>query len=81
MGEIDPKLIARINELAHKAKVDTLTAAEERERRDLRQEYLKHFRAGFKQQIEHLQVFDKQGREVTPEKVRRIQRAKHLRHD
>lgn len=74
-------LIQKINDLAHKAKAGTITKEEEEEQRALRKEYLKNFREGFKSQIEMLRVFDKQGNEVTPEKVRKIQREKGLRDD
>ncbi|HJE86673.1 DUF896 domain-containing protein [Levilactobacillus brevis] len=73
-------LLVRINELAHKAKTDEgLTAEETAERATLRQKYLKLFRASFKSQVEMMQVYDKNGKEVTPEKVRNIQRKKGLR--
>lgn len=81
MSEIDPKLIARINELAAKAKNGELTEKEEAERADLRKVYLKEFKAGFRTQVENLRVFDKEGKEVTPKKVRRIQKEKGLRDD
>ncbi|WP_164511465.1 DUF896 domain-containing protein [Levilactobacillus cerevisiae] len=72
-------LLARINELAHKNKAEGLTEAEKTERADLRQKYLKLFKASFRSQVEMLQVYDKDGKEVTPEKVRQIQRDKGLR--
>ncbi|WP_412990174.1 DUF896 domain-containing protein [Pediococcus siamensis] len=75
------KLIKRINELAHKAKKEGLTDLEIIERKDLRQKYLKLFREGFKSQVEMMRVFDKNGKEVTPEKVRKVQRKKGLRDD
>lgn len=81
MSEIDPKLIARINELAAKAKNGELTEKEEAERADLRKAYLKEFKAGFRTQVENLRVFDREGKEVTPKKVRRIQKEKGLRDD
>ncbi|WP_461219548.1 DUF896 domain-containing protein [Lapidilactobacillus salsurivasis] len=81
MSEIDPKLIARINELAAKAKRNQLTAEETAERQELRHAYLEQFRAGFRTQVENLRLFDQQGQEVTPEKVRQIQRDKNLRDD
>lgn len=81
MSEIDPKLIARINELAAKAKNGELTEKEEAQRADLRKAYLKEFKAGFRTQVENLRVFDKEGKEVTPKKVRRIQKEKGLRDD
>ncbi|MDO7795583.1 DUF896 domain-containing protein [Lactiplantibacillus plantarum] len=78
---ISKELLARINELAHKAKAEGLTELEEAERQELRQKYLKEFRAGFRQQVEMLQVYDKDGKEVTPEKVRQVQRNRGLRDD
>ncbi|GAK30451.1 hypothetical protein WOSG25_030480 [Weissella oryzae SG25] len=71
---------ARINDLAAKAKsAEGLTAEEEAERKDLRQEFLENFRASFRSQVEMMQVFDEAGNEVTPEKVRQVQREKGLR--
>jgi uncharacterized protein YnzC (UPF0291/DUF896 family) len=75
------KLIKRINELAHKAKAEGLTDLEIIERKELRQKYLKRFRAGFKSQVEMMRIFDKSGKEVTPEKVKKVQRKKGLRDD
>ncbi|AKP66689.1 DUF896 domain-containing protein [Companilactobacillus ginsenosidimutans] len=74
-------LVEKLNDLAHKAKDRTITKEEEEEQRALRKEYLENFRAGFKSQIEMMRVFDKEGKEVTPEKVRKIQREKGLRDD
>ncbi|KRL50020.1 hypothetical protein FD37_GL002148 [Levilactobacillus spicheri DSM 15429] len=74
-------LLVRINELAHKAKGTGLTAEETAERADLRKQYLKLFRESFRSQVEMMQVYDKNGKEVTPEKVRQVQRDKGLRND
>jgi uncharacterized protein YnzC (UPF0291/DUF896 family) len=75
------KLIKRINELAKKAKEEGLSDLEIIERKDLRQKYLKKFRESFRSQVEMMQVFDKEGKEVTPEKVKEVQRKKGLRDD
>lgn len=75
------KLIPRINELAHKAKKSGLTKEEEAERADLRKQYLKRFKENMRSQIEMVQVFNKEGKEVTPEKVKKVQRKKGLRDD
>ncbi|KRM57043.1 hypothetical protein C5L31_001557 [Secundilactobacillus malefermentans] len=75
------KLIKRINELAHKAKEEELSEVEKIERKDLRAKYLQKFRESFKSQVEMMQVFDKSGKEVTPEKVRKVQRGKGIRGD
>ncbi|APU71194.1 UPF0291 protein [Companilactobacillus crustorum] len=75
------KLLKKINELAHKAKDGTITKEEEDQQAELRKEFLKNFRESFRSQIEMTKVFDKNGKEVTPEKVREIQRKKGLRDD
>ncbi len=64
-----PELVARINELAAKAKKEGLTPDEIAERSRLREEYLREFRAGFKQNIlDHLYVMDENGNKVKVEK-------------
>lgn len=75
------RLLKRINELAHKNKTEGFTTAEKAERKRLRDQYLKNFRAAFRSNIEMMQIFDKNGKEVTPEKVKEIQRKKGLRDD
>lgn len=75
------KLIKRINELAHKNKREGLTEAETRERERLRREYIKNFRETMRSNIEMMRIYDKEGKEVTPEKVRQAQRKKGLRDD
>lgn len=70
MSSIDPKLIARINELAKKKKEGTISKAELDEQKELRQEYLKAFRSGFKQQLMGIKVVDEKGNDITPEKLK-----------
>lgn len=77
----EDELINRINELAHKQKKDGLTNDEKSEQKKLRQQFLANFRESFKSQIEMMQIYDKNGKEVTPEKVKEIQRKKGLRDD
>lgn len=80
-GAIPQDLIDRINELAHKKKDKGLTEEEQAEQKRLRETYLSLFRENFRSHIEMLQVYDKNGKEVTPEKVKRIQRERGLRDD
>lgn len=54
--------IARINELAAKAKAGALTEAETAEREQLRQEYLAEFRAGLRGQLDNTYVVTPDGR-------------------
>ena len=75
------RLLKRINELAHKNKTEGLTTAEKAERKRLRDQYLKNFRAAFRSNIEMMQIFDKNGKDLTPEQVKEIQRKKGLRDD
>lgn len=70
--------LARINELAKKAKEKGLSKEEAKEQSRLRGEYLQSFRASMKQTIENVRVFDTTGQEVTPEKVRFIQQNKKM---
>lgn len=71
--------IDRINELARKKKAEGLTAAELTEQAELRQAYLADFRAGFRQQVETTQFFDKKGNEVTPSKLVNLQKERGWR--
>lgn len=54
--------IARINELAAKAKAGALTGAEIAEREQLRKEYLTEFRAGLRGQLDNTYVVTPDGR-------------------
>lgn len=71
----------RINELAHKAKAEGLTEEEIKERAELRKAYIADFRAGFKQRLETTQYFDKKGNEITPNKIKKVQRDNGWRQD
>ena len=63
---IDQKLIDRINELSRLSKVRSLTLEEEKERELLRKEYLKQFKAGFRQQLDGVKVVDEKANDITP---------------
>ena len=76
MSQIDPKLIARINELAKKKKEGTITKKELDEQAKLRQEYLKAFRGNFKQQLMDIKIVDEKGNDVTPKKLKSEQSKK-----
>ncbi len=75
---LNPKKIERINELARKKKTVGLTPVEQEEQLLLRQEYLEAFRGGMRNHIEGLKVVDEDGNDVTPEKLKQIQREKGL---
>jgi uncharacterized protein YnzC (UPF0291/DUF896 family) len=75
-------LLKRINELANKAKEEELTEDEKREQKRLRKAYLKAFRSSFKKEIEGMKIVDPEGQDVTPGKLKKIQKEKriHNRH-
>jgi uncharacterized protein YnzC (UPF0291/DUF896 family) len=62
--------IARINELAKKAKTSGLTAEEAREQQLLRQEYLKAFRQSITDTLHSVKIIDPNGNDVTPQKLK-----------
>ena len=53
---IDQKLIDRINFLANKKKSEGLTEEEQKEQAELRKEYLKLFREGFRQRLDSIVI-------------------------
>ncbi len=78
---MENKYLARINELARLQKTVGLTADQKKEQAKLRQKYLDEFKKGFRSQIESLKVVDNEGHDITPEKLREVQRQKGLRKD
>ncbi|GBD65138.1 UPF0291 protein TEH_13440 [Tetragenococcus halophilus subsp. halophilus] len=77
---ISDEKINRINELANKKKTEGLTDKEQNEQDTLRKEYLQDFRGGMRKHIEGMKVVDPDGKDVTPEKLKKIQKKKGL-HD
>ena len=53
---IDQKLIDRINYLAKKSKNEGLNEEEKIEQANLRQEYLRLFKEGFRQRLESIEI-------------------------
>ncbi|MBM6613919.1 DUF896 family protein [Desemzia sp. RIT804] len=68
----------RINELAKKSKSDGLTLTEQVEQKKLREAYLAAFRGGMRNHLEGMKVVDEEGNDVTPDKVKKIQKDKGL---
>lgn len=72
--------IARINALARKKKSEGLTQEELAEQADLRRIYIDSVKANFRSQVETIKVIDeKTGEDVTPEKLKKIQRENGMR--
>ncbi|WP_080146361.1 DUF896 domain-containing protein [Marinilactibacillus piezotolerans] len=70
----------RINALVRKERSEGLTDAEKAEQKDLREKYIKAFRSGMRTHIEGMKVVDPEGKDVTPEKLKQIQKDKGI-HD
>ncbi|WP_317912186.1 DUF896 family protein [Carnobacterium maltaromaticum] len=75
---LEKNKMSRINELANKAKKEGLTITEQAEQKQLREEYLTVFRGGMRHHIEGMKVVDDEGNDVTPEKLKDIQKEKGL---
>ena len=60
-NRMDEKKIARINELAHKAKAEGLTEAEKKEQQLLRQEFLAAVRGNLKSQLDNIDIREPDG--------------------
>lgn len=69
--------LKRINELAHKSKVEELSKAEKKEQQALRQKYLQNIRRSFKNQLKSVKVVDPEGQDVTPDKLKRLKKDKN----
>ncbi|MGT2832680.1 DUF896 family protein [Streptococcus halotolerans] len=75
---MDQAKINRINELARKKKTVGLTDEEKVEQDKLRREYIDGYRRSLRHHIEGIKLVDEDGNDVTPEKLRQIQREKGL---
>jgi uncharacterized protein YnzC (UPF0291/DUF896 family) len=70
MGMLSKEKMARINELARKAKSSGLTELEAKEQSKLRSEYLATFRANMLDTLTNTKFIDPEGNDVTPEKLK-----------
>ncbi|BDG47914.1 MULTISPECIES: DUF896 domain-containing protein [Parageobacillus] len=62
--------MARINELAKKAKSSGLTKEETLEQQQLRREYIQAFREAMVDMLHSVTVIDPNGNDVTPQKLK-----------
>lgn len=65
--------LPRINELARKKTNQGLTAQEQLEQKQLREEYLQMIRGSMEETLLTTTVQDPEGNDVTPEKLKNIQ--------
>lgn len=70
----------RINVLARKQRAEGLTDEEKKEQKKLREEYIEAFRSGMRNSIEGMKIVDEEGNDLTPNKLKEIQKEKGL-HD
>ena len=79
---LSPEKIERINVLARKKKSEGLSHEEAQEQATLREEYLASLRYGMRNHIEGMKIVDQEGTDVTPDKLKQIQKEKkiHNRH-
>lgn len=75
---MNEKKIQRINELARKKKTVGLTGAEKVEQAELRKEYIEGYRRSFLHHIAGIKLVDEEGNDVTPEKLKQLQRERGL---
>lgn len=75
---MEPKKIARINELAKKKKTVGLTSEEKVEQAKLREEYIEGYRRSVRHHIAGIKLVDEEGNDVTPEKLKQLQRERGL---
>lgn len=68
------KKLTRINQLAKKAKTESLTDEEKKEQAALRKEYIDNVKKSFKNQLKSMKVIDPEGNDVTPNKVKNLQK-------
>ena len=75
---MEPKKISRINELAKKKKTVGLTPEEKVEQAQLREEYIEGYLRSVSHKITGIKIVDEEGNDITPEKLRQLQREKGL---
>ena len=75
---MNEKKIQRINELARKKKTVGLTGAEKVEQAERRKEYIEGYRRSFLHHIAGIKLVDDEGNDVTPEKLKQLQRERGL---
>jgi len=73
---ISKEELDRINELAKEAKERELTEEEKQEQEELRDKYVQGIRESFQHQISNLKVIDREGTDVTPQKVKDLKNKK-----
>lgn len=71
---ISKEELDRINELAKEAKKRNLTDEEKEEQEILREKYIQGIRQSFQHQISSLKIIDREGTDVTPQKIKDLKK-------
>ena len=75
---MDPKNLIVLTSLPKRKKTEGLTPEEKVEQAQLREEYIEGYRRSVRHHIEGIKIVDEEGNDVTPEKLRQVQREKGL---
>jgi uncharacterized protein YnzC (UPF0291/DUF896 family) len=69
-------LIKEINYLANEKKLRALTEEELAYQKQLRQRYLELYRQNFREQMKSITIVNEEGKDVTPEKIKKLKQKK-----
>jgi uncharacterized protein YnzC (UPF0291/DUF896 family) len=78
LSVLSKEKLARINDLANKAKKTGLSLEEAKEQSKLRKEYLEVFRSSMLNTITNVKIIDPLGDDVTPDKIKKLKEKKKL---
>ncbi|MGM9886531.1 MULTISPECIES: DUF896 domain-containing protein [unclassified Lactococcus] len=76
---ISKEQIERINALARKKKDGGLSPEEQEEQAVLRRAYIDSVKENFRSQVENVKLVDDDGRDITPDKLKKLQKERGLR--
>lgn len=76
---ISKEQIERINALARKKKDGGLSPEEQEEQEVLRRAYIDSVKENFRSQVENVKLVDDDGRDITPDKLKKLQKERGLR--
>lgn len=76
---ISKEQIERINALARKKKDGGLSPEEQEEQEILRRAYIHSVKENFRSQVENVKLVDDDGRDITPDKLKKLQKERGLR--
>ncbi len=72
------QILSELKLLSAKKKAGTITPKEVEKQKELREEYMTIFRSALRGHIEGIKVVDNDGNDITPDKLKQIQKEKGL---